>query len=210
MPETHEVRTMTNRREPRGSWISRLVRGRRFDNNPLRRPSDRAETWIMGGLLAVFLVGAPFAVLAGGGFANGLARHVQQEQWSTERQVTATTTEPAVAPTTSYGQAYVPVKARWKAPDGKSVTGYIPVVLGVSAGARQQLWTTLGGRITAPPLMDSQVADLTTIGRAASVAALLLVLAGARAVARHELNRRRFAEWDADWQAADAHRSRRR
>ncbi|HUN35876.1 MAG TPA: hypothetical protein VMU95_28085 [Trebonia sp.] len=201
---------MTNRREPRSGCISRLVRGRRFDNNPLRRPSDRAETWIMAGLLAVFLVGAPFAVLAGGGFANGLARHVQQEQRATEREVTATTTQPAVAPTTSYGQAYVPVKAQWKAPNGKTVTGYIPVILGVSAGTKQQLWTTLGGRIAAPPLRGSQVSDLTTIGRGAAVAALLVALAGGRAAARFELNRRRFAAWDADWLAANAHSSRRR
>jgi hypothetical protein len=201
---------MTNRREPRGGWIGRLVRERRFDTNPLRRPSDRAETWIMAGLLAVFLLGAPFAVLAGGGFANGLARHVQQEQRAGERQVTATTTQTAVAPTTSYGQAYVPVKARWTAPNGKVVTGYIPVVLGVAAGARQQLWTTLGGRITAPPLLNSQVSDLTTIGRGASVAALLLVLVAGRAVARFELNRRRFAAWDAEWLAVGAHGSRRR
>jgi hypothetical protein len=164
----------------------------------------------LAGLVATFLVGAPFAVLAGGGFANGLARHVQQEQRDAERQVTATTTEAAVAPTTSYGQAYVPVKARWKAPNGKEVTGYIPVVLGASAGAKARLWTTPAGRITAPPLLNSQVADLTTIGEGGSVAALLLVLLAARAVARYELNRRRFAAWDADWQATSAHSSRRR
>jgi hypothetical protein len=201
---------MINRREPRDGWISRLVRGRRFDSNPLRRPSDRAETWILAGLLAVFLVGAPFAALAGGGFANGMARHVQQGQRADERQVTATTTEAASAPTTSYGQAYVPVKARWKAPDGQVVTGYIPVVVGVSAGTSQQLWTTLSGRITAPPLLDSQVSDLTTIGEGASIAVLLLVLVAARTVARLELNRRRFAAWDADWLIASPHSSRRR
>jgi len=164
----------------------------------------------MAGLLAVFLVGAPFAALAGGGFANGLARHVQQQQRATEREETATTTQPAVAPTTGYGQAYVPVKAQWKAPSGKIMTGYIPVALGLAAGAKQQLWTTLSGRIAAPPLLNSQVNDLTTIGRGASVAVLLLVLTAGRAAARLELNRRRFAAWEADWLIAEAHISRRR
>ena len=201
---------MTNRREPRSGWISRLVRERRFDSNPLRRPSDRTETWIMAGLLAIFLLGAPFAVVAGGGFANGFARHVQQEQRGTERQVMATTTQPAIASSTSYGQAYVPVKARWTAPDGKDMTGYIPALIGASAGAKEPLWTTLGGRITAPPLLNSQVADLTTIGQGGSIAALLLALVAARTVARYELNRRRFAAWDADWQAITADSSRRR
>jgi hypothetical protein len=201
---------MINRREPRSGWIGRLVRGRRFDNNPLRRPSDRAETWILASLLALFLLGTPFAALAGGGFANGLARHAQQRQRDAERQVMATTTETAIAPSTSYGQAYVPVMARWKAPDGKDMTGDIPVVLGSSAGAKEPLWTTVSGRITAPPLLNTQVADLTTIGEGGAVAALLLVLLAARIGAKYELNRRRFAAWDASWRAVEAQSSRRR
>jgi hypothetical protein len=201
---------MTNRREPRSGWIGRLVRERRFDSNPLRRPSDRAETWILASLLAIFLLGAPVAVLAGGGVANGLARHAQQRQRGAEHQVMATTTQPAIAPATNYGQAYVPVMARWRAPDGKDMTGYVPVVLGASAGVREPLWTTFSGRIMAPPLLNSQVADLTRIGEAGSVAALVLVLVAARFAARLELNRRRFAAWDTAWLVADAQASRRR
>ncbi len=34
----------------RTSWLARLLRGRRLDRNPLRRGSDRAETFVIGGL----------------------------------------------------------------------------------------------------------------------------------------------------------------
>ncbi len=200
---------LLNHNQPRSGRVSRLVRGRRLDHNPLRRPSDRAETVIMAGLLAAFLTGAPFAAMVGGAVTNGSARQAQQSQLSAERKVTATTTQGAQAPTT-YGQAYVSVRARWTAPDGKSTTGQIPVVLGTPAGTQEQLWTTFSGQIASPPLLGSQIADLTMLGRGASVVALLLVLAAARALARHELDRRRLAAWGADWQAVDSYGSKRR
>src|SRR5690348_18243309 len=45
-------------------WLARLLRGRRLDRNPLRRGSDRAETVVLGVLLAAFLAAAPFAAHA--------------------------------------------------------------------------------------------------------------------------------------------------
>jgi hypothetical protein len=43
----------------RTSWLARLLRGRRLDRNPLRRGSDRAETIVLGALLAGFLAAGP-------------------------------------------------------------------------------------------------------------------------------------------------------
>ena len=48
------------------SWLARLLRGRRLDRNLLRRRSDRAETIVLGALLAGFLAAAPFAAHAAG------------------------------------------------------------------------------------------------------------------------------------------------
>ena len=52
---------------PKGS--RRLARALGLDGNPLRRASDRAETWIRVGLLAVFLISGPIAAFAVGGWA---------------------------------------------------------------------------------------------------------------------------------------------
>jgi hypothetical protein len=46
--------------------LSRFLRGRQLDRNPLRRPVDRAETIMLTLLLVAFLVGAPLATLASG------------------------------------------------------------------------------------------------------------------------------------------------
>jgi hypothetical protein len=58
-------------------------------------------------------------------------------------------------------------------------------------------------------LLNSQVDDLTTLGQATSVVALVVTLTLGWAGARRGLDRRRFAAWDADWQAID-HRGTRR
>ena len=89
---------MRNRHAPDNGRVARFMRGRRLDDNPLRRRSDRAETMILAGLFVALLLGGPFAMLAGGGFAHGLAWHEQQSQLTGERAVTAVTLQPAPAP----------------------------------------------------------------------------------------------------------------
>lgn len=196
---------MRNRRAPHAGWIGRFIRGRRFDDNPLRRRSDRAETVILAGMLVALLAGGPFAVPAGGGFAHALAMHEQRSQLAAERQVTAVTTQAAPGPGTNRGIGLTsyPVPTRWTAPDGKAANGEVPVFLGTPAGTHEQVWVTLDGKLAAPPLQDSQVASLTMLGDVASLVALVLVLAVAGGLARHELDRRRFAAWEADWRAID-------
>lgn len=199
---------MRKKHEPGCGWLGRLLRGRRFDRNPLRRTSDRAETAILAGALIALLAGAPFAAFAGGDFAHHLALANQQREQATERPVTAVTLEAAPQPQQSR-VAYVDVPAHWTAPDGQQVADDIPVPPGTPAGAREPAWTTLDGQLAAPPLLDSQVDDLTTLGQATSVVALVVTLTLGWAGARRALDRRRFAAWDADWQAID-HRGTRR
>ena len=74
----------------RTSWLARLLRGRRLDRNPLRRGSDRAETFVIGGLLAAFLAAAPFAAHAAGAWGHDVAARQAQAQRASLAQVTAT------------------------------------------------------------------------------------------------------------------------
>jgi hypothetical protein len=131
--------------------------------------------------------------------------HEQQSRLAAERQVTAVTTQAAPGPGTDRGIGLTryPVLARWTAPDGRARTGEVPVLLATPAGTREQVWVTLDGKLAAAPMQDSQVATLTMLGDAASLVALALVLAMAGGLARHELDRRRYAAWEADWRAID-------
>src|SRR5215469_7643852 len=110
---------MRKKQEPACGWLGRLLRGRRFDRNPLRRTSDRAETAILAGALIALLAGGPFAALAGGNFAHNLALATQQRQQATERQVTVVTVESPTPPKQLSRLATYPgVLARWTAPNG--------------------------------------------------------------------------------------------
>ena len=52
--------------KPRSTPAGRFVRGRRLDDNPLRRATDRTETLVLIVLAAVFLVCAPVAAQSSG------------------------------------------------------------------------------------------------------------------------------------------------
>jgi hypothetical protein len=196
--------------DPQACW-RRSIRGRQLDRNPLRRASDRVETAILAGLITAFLAGAPFAVQAGGNWAHGGAQHLQQTQLATRSHVTATTLE-AMPPEDQRGALFtIPaVEASWNAPGGRTMYGEIPVLRGTPAGAQVAVWATTGGKLADPPLTDSQVASVTAFGQAASGIMLLALLALTWLVARRELDRRRYAAWDDDWQSTDSRGSQRK
>jgi hypothetical protein len=176
------------------------VRRWRFDRNPLRRATDRAETAVLAVLVAAFLVGTPFAALATGAWVHGMARQAQLAQEASRRQVTAIVLAVTAPPAGSEELAWQ-ASARWKAPNGHAVTHEIPAPPGIAAGGKVQLWTDLTGDLTTAPLLDSQVAGQTVSGEALGVLASATVLTLAGAVALWTLNKRRMAAWDADWRA---------
>ena len=187
-------------RKPGITRLGRFVRDRRFDRNPLRRATDRVETAVLAMLVAAFLIGAPFAAVAAGTWVHGMARQAQLTQEAARSQVTAVALAVATSPTGD-GALALEAQARWRAPDGREVTHEVPVPSGTVAGAKVQVWTDRTGDFTGAPLSDSQVAQQTMLAEAMSVvvAACALTLAGILAL--WTINRRRMADWDADWHA---------
>jgi len=194
----NEVRVMGARRQDiRASRLGRFVRGRRPDRNPLRRGSDRVETAVLALLVIVFLVAAPFTALASGSWGLARAHQAQLAERASSYQVPAIVLK-LQAPS---GGAYADpgAQARWTAHDGKAITGEIAVPLGTMVGSTQWLWTTADGRVTNPPLEDSQVTGqaYVTEGFAVVILAVLLTITGL--MTRWTLDKRRMAAWDAEW-----------
>jgi hypothetical protein len=180
--------------------LGRFLRGWRFDRNPLRRATDRIETAVLAVLVIAFLAGAPAAALATGAWIHGLAQRAQLSQEASRFQVPAvvlTMTTPSASGNPLADQA----QARWKAPDGREVTGEVPVPGNTVVGQTIKVWTDRAGNITAPPLLDGQVAGQTVLGEALGVTGAVCAVTLAGVLARWALNRRRMADWDADWQA---------
>ena len=183
------------------SWLARLLRGRRLDRNPLRRGSDRAETVVLGALLAAFLAAAPFAAHAAGSWAHASAVRDAQAQRASLHQVTATLLRAAPV-LSSYGSASdFAVEARWRAPDGRVRTGDLLVTATTAAGHSTRIWVDQAGRLTGPPMSGDQVAGRAQLAVGVAVGGLAVLLIMAAWLVRGGIDRRRMAAWDADWLA---------
>ena len=187
------------RQDIRASRLGRFVRGRRPDRNPLRRGSDRVETAVLALLVIVFLAAAPFAVLASGSWALARAHQAQLTERASSYRVPAVVLK-LDAP--SGGEYADPsAQARWTAHDGTVITSEISVPLGTAAGSTQWLWTTADGRLTNPPLQDSQVTGQAYVAEGFGLVTLAVLLAITGLVTRWTLDKRRMAAWDAEWRA---------
>ena len=183
---------------PGVTTAGRFVRGMRFDRNPLRRASDRAETVVLILLAVLFLVGAPLSALAAGAGIHSVAQRAALAQQASRYQVTARVVR-EVGPPASGGNLTTEVLAQWTMPDGTVVNTEMAAPIGIIPGDTRKVWTTRDGRLATQPLSESQVASLTELARVAGAGALALVVALAGLLARWWLTRRRMAAWDADW-----------
>jgi hypothetical protein len=208
---TGEVRSMRAWRRPENTRITclgRLIRGRRPDRNPLRRRSDRAETAMLGVLLAAFLAGAPFVAHAAGSWTYATSAREAQAQQQAMHQVRATLLQSA-APS-SIGEGGAEAQARWKAPDGQTHTGQVFVTSGAPAGSTVTVWVNQAGQLTDSPLQHSQVTGRSQMARMLAVVAFGVTLIMVGWAARWALDRRRLAAWGAEWLATGPRWSSRR
>jgi hypothetical protein len=184
----------------RTSWLARVLRGRRLDRNPLRRGFDRAETIVIGALLAGFLAAAPFAAHAAEVWGHDSAARQAQAQRSSLVQVTAALRSAPVL--TGYGSASgFAVEARWRAPDGPVRTGELLVTADVAASRNTRIWVDQTGRLTGPPLSGDQMSGRARLAAGVAVDGLAAVLATVGWLVRRFLDRHRLSGWDAEWLA---------
>ena len=193
----------TGQRTVRVTRLGRITRGRRPDRNPLRRASDRVETAVLAVLVIAFLAVAPLAAQAAGAWAHARAHEAQLAEQASWRQVPALVLNVTTGVQGDGGYAGLESQgqARWTAPDGKVITGEIPIPPGTVAGSTVPLWISSDGQLTDSPLQDSQVAGDAVLAGTVSVIGLAVLLAVTGMLARRALDKRRMAAWDAEWRA---------
>jgi hypothetical protein len=129
------------------SPLARLIRRFRPDRNPLRRVTDRAETAIVVGLVAAFLIGAPVAAMMTAHRVSAAGLRAEQ---TIRYKVHATLLENALEPLYGpYGPVTMPTLPRWTAPDGSVRTGLVADP-GGRAGGTLTIWTDETGRRIGP------------------------------------------------------------
>jgi hypothetical protein len=179
------------------SRLTRWWRGFRWDDNPVRRSSDRRETAVVAVLLSLFLVLAPAAAVAVGHMVHTAATERAAHQLTGRTLVTATVhgVSRAVSP-------YAPQRmalASWTAPNGKRVTGTVFVSPANQFGTTVRTWVTEDGQPAAVPMTRTDI-NVETVS---SVLAAICVLAGLLTLVGWGLHRRlrrsRQQEWDRAW-----------
>lgn len=164
--------------------------------NPLRRTSDRVESWFRRFLMLVFLLGLPVAALSAGLTAYESSMRTVQAQSAQRQEVTARLTSDVKG---NAEDAKRQAQVRWTDGNGTVRTGTALVEPGTPKGATVRVWVDLDGTVTGPPMnaLNARttgwfVGGMTAIGVTAGFFA-------ARAGMRHVLDRRRYAQWEAEW-----------
>ncbi|MFC8358531.1 hypothetical protein ACFUIY_01540 [Streptomyces griseorubiginosus] len=170
----------------------------RWRRNPLRRRSDRVETWIV---LTTWIV-----ALAGGLLAGKAAGSAMEDDLAHRRAavhaVSAILTEDAdAAPAVTEDGigATVHAKVRWTAPDGSVHNGLARTAPGRAKGSPVTVWIDRRGDVVRAPLAADQAglqSALTGVLVAAGTGALSF---GCGRLARLRLDRRRMRDWESEW-----------
>ena len=186
----------------RTGWLTRLARRLWMGNNRLRRRVDRIEAWITGGLIAVFLVGAPLSWFGAGRWAQqaGLREQRAQQSW---HRVPAVVLKGAPAqPQFEFGLPWntsALVLSRWAGPGGTDRVGQVPVKAGTPAGQTVQVWVDRSGRPTGPPILPAELAKRVIGTEMLAPPALAVLLLSLAWLVRWVMDRRRLAGWEAGW-----------
>ncbi len=184
-------------------WMGRLVRRYRLGGNPLRRRSDRIETAVLIGALVVGLVGIPIGVQANEVAYQAGARAAAERAASVVQTHAVLLADAPAAQPVRVPVSTVNARAEWHAPDGSTRTGDVSVAPGTRAGTDIPVWTDQRGSLVRAPLNPTQLSS-----RAVAVAVGLglgwfLVMLLVFAAVRWVLDRKRMAEWEADWERAE-------
>jgi hypothetical protein len=180
-------------------WV-KLSRRLGMDGNPLRRPADKLEAWLVPVAIAVFLALSPVV-------ATGMSAWVHADSSAGQRaaqswhSVKAVLLQSVPGPAESDGGANtwtVWARAEWTF-GGRQVTGKAPVPAGARAGSTQTVLLNRAGVVQPRPESASQVAGLADTATAVGLTALAALLAGLTWLTRRALDRRRLARWESAW-----------
>ncbi|MCI4145719.1 hypothetical protein [Streptomyces sp. MMS20-AI2-20] len=163
--------------------------------NPLRRPSDKFESWFRGFLMLVLVLGLPTAALGAGLTVYDSSMRTVQSQSAERHQVDARVTSIAEEVGENAEQQ---ARVRWT-DDGTTRTGITLVTPDTAEGATVRVWVTGEGAVTKPPMTENQAVTTGWFAGGAAAAGVAAGVLAARVGVRHALDRRRYAQWDAEW-----------
>ncbi|MGW3137646.1 Rv1733c family protein [Streptomyces sp. NPDC001139] len=171
----------------------------RWRRNPLKRPSDTVEAWVVLGAWLVTVVAGVLAGLAATqSVESGLAR--ERAEWHrVDALLTAKAPGKATANSRTASGDQVWGHVRWTAPDGSRHTGQVRVRPGSPAGTAVPIWSDPQGHLVTRPATVTQAhVRASLIGVLVGISAAAVPLVGGRVLCGR-LERRRLDLWDTEW-----------
>lgn len=167
--------------------------------NPLTRRSDLVETWCSRFLLAVLVLGLPAAAVSAGTAVHESTTRTARAQAAERSQVTAqVTSAPDAAPGSSADEKQK-VRLRWTDENGRQRTGTAQVSPDETAGSTVRIWVDRDGQVTEPPMAASNAQASGWLMGGMTAAGVYAGFLATRKGVRLALDRRRYAQWDAEW-----------
>ncbi|GAA2540051.1 hypothetical protein GCM10010423_42500 [Streptomyces levis] len=164
--------------------------------NPLRRRSDRFERCFHRFVVLFLLVGLPLAAFAAGRTAYESTMRTVHAQTEQRHEATARLTSGVPGDAEAVRQ---PAQVRWTEPDGTTRTGSTLVRPGTAEGTTVRIWVDRSGTVVGPPVTAGTAwSNGFFVGSMAAVG-LALGLYAVRGGVGLYLDRRRYAQWDAEW-----------
>lgn len=180
---------------PRITRLRAMLRGIWPDANPLRRSSDRVETWVLLALGAIFMAAAPVVAVLAAGHVYGAGLRAEHSSHL------VTVTLIGHAQRGNGLRAAAPVT--WIASDGVSHVGRVGIAPGARAGSAARAWADGAGRLVGEPLHGAGLARAAAIAALFAVVVLAALLIGTATIARWVLGRRRMTAWEAEWRLTE-------
>ncbi|MFC9287105.1 hypothetical protein [Streptomyces sp. NPDC057052] len=149
--------------------------------------------------MVVLVLGLPAAAVSAGMTAYEASMDTVRAQAAERHQVTARLTSDVKGD----DWATRPAQVRWTDTDGVVRTGAALVEPGTTKGAALRVWVNRDGALTGPPASEL---NATTSGWLVGGMAAFGVAAGSGAAwagVRLVLDRRRYAQWDAEWDVVE-------
>ncbi|HUB38543.1 MAG TPA: hypothetical protein VMA72_06810 [Streptosporangiaceae bacterium] len=183
------------------TWV-KLSRRLGWDGNPLRRPADKIEAWLVPVAVALFLALSPVVGIGLSAWvhADNAAAQRAAQSWSSVKAVLVQAAPGPAEPDGGANTWTVWVPAKWTF-HGRHVTGKVPVPAGSRAGSTQTVLLNRAGAVQVRPQSASQVAGMADTATAVGLTVLAALLAGLVWLTRRVLDRRRLARWESAWLA---------
>ncbi|MBL1101152.1 Rv1733c family protein [Streptomyces coffeae] len=194
---THGPRRAFGTHQPR---LRAPARGR----NPLRRRSDRIQTWCTVLFLLTLVCGLPAAALGAAHAAYGSQMRVVRAEEAGRHRITARLAEtPPGGPRAADERSPRQARVRWTGADGGRHSGLTMVTGGTEAGDAVRVWVDRAGALVRAPASPSTARTVGWFTGCLTAAAVVTLACAARSRTRRALDRARYARWEAEWKVVE-------